>query len=215
MTAILGATGLAGFLASFALLHGGLTTMWARYVLALAVAYVVFLWLLKIWIGVRDELWDWLEFPDFLSGGGSPSGSRPVPESETSGFNPWELLEGVDLDLDLEEGVLIVLPILLAIACLVVALYVIYIAPILLAELLVDMFILTGFYRTLRHVQRQPSFYAAVRRTWLPVAGLALVLAAVGFASQRLVPEAVSIGDVLRAATQVRSEPADRPPGVR
>ncbi len=222
MAAILGSTGLLGFLASSGLLRAGLTTMWARYLISLAVAYVAFLGLLTIWIRFRDKLWDLLDFPDFFS---QPSGSQPqrTGDIEGTGFSPLDLIE-LDFDkgagfrpldlveLDLDDGLLIVLPIVLAIGCLVVSLYVIYIAPIMFAELLVDAFIVAGLYRRLRDADPQHWIYTAVHRTWLPVAGLALVLAAVGFTSQRLVPEAVSIGDVMRTADQPQLESADTPP---
>ena len=53
MTVIVAATGAAGFLVSFALLHLGLRTMWLRYTLAIALAYGVFLLLVGAWLALQ------------------------------------------------------------------------------------------------------------------------------------------------------------------
>src|SRR5688500_16626368 len=65
MSLILAATGAAGFLASFSMLHLGLSLMWLRYGLSVLFAYAVFLALLRIWIFLhsREPLGD---APDYL-----------------------------------------------------------------------------------------------------------------------------------------------------
>src|SRR5215211_6466932 len=50
MSLILAATGAAGFVASFALLHLGVWRMWVRYPLAVLFAYAVFIVLLRVWL---------------------------------------------------------------------------------------------------------------------------------------------------------------------
>jgi len=55
MTLILLATGSAGFLVSFALLHAGLTRMWVRYPVAILSAYAVFLLLLRLWLAAQSR----------------------------------------------------------------------------------------------------------------------------------------------------------------
>src|SRR3954464_6309785 len=50
MSMILLATGSAGFLASFAMLAGGIGAMWRRYPLAILFSYAVFLLLLRLWL---------------------------------------------------------------------------------------------------------------------------------------------------------------------
>src|SRR5918997_2967356 len=55
MTLILLATGCAGFLVSFALLHAGLTRMWLRYPVAILSAYAVFLLLLRLWLAAHSR----------------------------------------------------------------------------------------------------------------------------------------------------------------
>ena len=55
MSLILAVTGLAGFLASFALLHAGLTRMWLRYPVSVLFAYAVFLLLLRLWLFLHSR----------------------------------------------------------------------------------------------------------------------------------------------------------------
>ena len=66
MSLILAATGAAGFLVSFALLHAGVTRMWLRYPVAVLVAYGVFLLLLRVWLHIQRHSWTDL-LPDDLS----------------------------------------------------------------------------------------------------------------------------------------------------
>src|SRR5829696_1118458 len=50
MSLILAATGAAGFVASFAMLHLGVWRMWVRYPLAVLFAYAAFIVLLRVWL---------------------------------------------------------------------------------------------------------------------------------------------------------------------
>ena len=109
---------------------------------------------------------------------------------------------GSGLGLDVDE----LWPILLAVACalggLVAIGYVIYSAPVLLAEIAVDAAIVSGFYRRLR--RKEPSHWAltTVKHTWLPAMVLILFAAIGGFALERIAPEARSIGGVVRALSE-------------
>jgi hypothetical protein len=53
MSLIVAATGCAGFLSSFALLHLGLRMMWLRYALAIGLAYGAFLGLIGAWLALQ------------------------------------------------------------------------------------------------------------------------------------------------------------------
>lgn len=85
MSLILAATGAAGFLASFALLHAGLWRMWLRYPLAVLFAYVVFVLLLRLWLHYRqnsfgDDVIDFNLLNADLTGGlsGGPPNDLPA-----------------------------------------------------------------------------------------------------------------------------------------
>ena len=142
-------------------------------------------------------------------GGGGASGkfelNEPLPapslpginlKADTAGEAVGEALGGAD------EGVVpLVIAVLLALvaaAFLFAALYIVYLAPALFAELLVDGALSASLYRRLRGLQTRHWLESAVRRTVLPFAITALVLAAVGYAFQSYAPEADSLGEVLQ-----------------
>jgi hypothetical protein len=77
--------------------------------------------------------------------------------------------------------------------------YVIYAAPLLLAEVALDAALVSTAYRKLRREEAGHWAGAVLRRTWLPAVVLVASLVAAGYALQRIVPEAQSIGGVVRA----------------
>jgi hypothetical protein len=95
-------------------------------------------------------------------------------------------------------------PLVLAIALLtsvvVAAGFLVYAAPILFAEIILDAAIVGGLMRRLRGVEPQSWAMGAIRRTWLVAVGLAVVLAVLGWSMAFVVPGARSLGDVVGAA---------------
>ena len=249
MSLILAATGAAGFLVSFALLHMGVTRMWLRYPFAVLAAYGVFLFLLRVWLHLQRHSWTDL-LPDGLNlinvtdvsahdaavssfggggdfagagaggvweggasnaasdivghanaggvgvGGGGASGSGGGV-SGGSGGGGFDFLGG--LDLDSEGCAFFLLAIALIAAALLASLYVVYAAPTLLAELLVEGLLLSGLYRGMKKGARQGDWLGAVvRRTWIPVLLTLALFAAAGYMLQRAAPRARSIGEAWR-----------------
>jgi len=84
---------------------------------------------------------------------------------------------------------------------LIASLYIIYIAPALLAEILVDGVLVAGLYRRVKHIEQRHWLRAAVRRTFLPALLCATLFAVAGYAMQKAFPEAHSIGDVWKHIT--------------
>jgi hypothetical protein len=101
-------------------------------------------------------------------------------------------------DLDVDDAWVVVVPLVLVVGGIVAAASLLYAAPMLLAEVLLDVVLVSGLYRRLRKVEPQSWLATAVRRTWIPVVGVTLLLAAGGWAVQRAVPQADSIGDVFQ-----------------
>ena len=79
---------------------------------------------------------------------------------------------------------------------LIAILYVVYVAPALLAEILVDGVLLAGLYRKLKGVEQRHWLRAAVRKTILPALIAALLFSLAGYALQKAAPKASSIGEV-------------------
>jgi hypothetical protein len=215
---ILSLTGLAGFLTSFSLLQLGVPWMWLRYPIAILIAYCVFLLLLALWLwwqqSGRDAGFDSsvLEFipsepfnhgeslqsggaRDF--GGGGAGGSWGASgSSSTTVATDSRSSSGIGFDLDLEEGWLVVIAIVALIGGLIASLYVIYIAPLLLAEILVDGALVAGLYKRVKHIESRHWLRAALRQTLLPAVLAAVFFTIAGYALQKAVPEAHSIGEV-------------------
>lgn len=214
MLILVSLTGLAGFGASVAMLAAGVDTMALRYALAMGVAYLVFLLLLWLWL--RTNAADYLEFvptdgsgghasandaaADFSGGGGSFDGGGASGNVDF-GTQDSALDAIADAPLDVvaeaDETVMPLVVILLAVGIALSSLFVIWSAPILFAEILVDALLAAGLYRRLRVLEPQHWMLAAMRRTILPFVLTTLTVAAAGWGMQAYAPEARSLGEVL------------------
>ncbi|HCI14493.1 MAG: hypothetical protein A2063_08820 [Gallionellales bacterium GWA2_60_142] len=213
-------TGASGFVASFSLLHSGFHVMPWRYLLACMIAYVVFLMLLWLWLRTKAE--DYADIPDFSNGipshgggsgechsyagnggefgGGGASGSfdssyEVIPlESADAGGPVGDALEAAS---GADELAIPLFVLILFVALLLSSLYVVYSAPMLFAELLLDGMLAAGLYRRLKGIPRQHWLETSLRRTFWPFLLTALLSWGTGWAMQLYAPEADSIGDVL------------------
>ncbi|HEX8564627.1 MAG TPA: hypothetical protein VF648_03090 [Pyrinomonadaceae bacterium] len=225
MSLILLLTGFVGFLSSFLLLHSGISQMWLRYPLAILSAYIAFLLLLRLWLAVQRYQGNF-DLPidgsfsgtsstsgdfsfggggDFAGGGAGGSWGNSVSTSHSdSGGSP--IFDGISFDFDLEELGLLILAIVALLGGIVASLYVVYIAPVLLAEILVDGFLLRGLYKRAEHIERMHWLKTAVRKTLLPALLCVLFFGIAGGALQAIAPEAKSIGEVWNVLTTSKSE---------
>ena len=122
----------------------------------------------------------------------SPVSAPSTPSTSDSS----SALSDVGTDLDLEGGWLIVVGVIALVGGILASLYIIYIAPALLAEILVDGLLLTGLYKRLKGVEQRHWLRAAVRQTLLPALLVVALFTAAGYALQKAVPEARSISEV-------------------
>lgn len=188
-----------GFLASYLMLHRGVSSMALRYPLALCAAYAAFLLLLWAWLRTRSR--DYADLPD-VGGGGHGGCAHDVPSGSSSSFDALDGLSAAD------EAALPLLAIALALIVAFASLWVVYVAPTLFAELLLDSALAVGLYRRLRRSETRHWLETALRSTLLPFLLTLLALAAFGLGVHHLRPEAASIGDLLHASTP-RVTPAD------
>lgn len=220
MALIVALTGAAGFLASHLLRLAGIDAMLLRYPMAVLLAYGVFLLLMWVWIRWRwDNVLDGLS-PDVGGSGASPRGS--AMESPWSGaggrsggggasasWNESVPAGGSDAgELPLtglaeDEAGLPMLAILglvaLVATVLLASVWVVWSAPVLMAELLVDAAIAGGLYRRMQGMQQQGWWRVCVSHTIWLLLGLLLFFAMLGWLAQELAPGASHLLQVIQA----------------
>jgi hypothetical protein len=132
---LIAAAGGSAFVASFALLHAGITAMWMRYPLALSVAYAIFLAMLWLWMKTRPEHYD--NAPDLAEALPTRSASEAGAAASEAGSGTASAGEfaasALSGELALPLGIL-----LLGLELLFSSLYVVYSAPLLFSEILAD-----------------------------------------------------------------------------
>jgi hypothetical protein len=226
MLLLVALTGGAGFLASYSLLHAGVETIAWRYGLAVAVAYAFFLLLLWLWLRTRAEDYDGLEdvvaeivdgIPDRAArpahgyegaggnyGGGGASGRWDGDSASSEPLVELSDMPDVPSAADVADADEIAIPLAIllfvfAIVATVVAasLSIVYSAPVLFAELLVDGVLSATLYRRLRRLDSRHWLHSAVRRTLVPFAITAAVLMVVGWGLSIYAPEARTLADAL------------------
>lgn len=205
---IVAITGGAGFLAAYWLLSWGVTSMAVRYPAALAMAYLVFLFLLWLWLRTTAE--DYIDIPDFSGIVSSRSGNASAGCSDGAGANADDagVMSGTLDVVGQADDFAIPLLVLIVIGALFLSsLWVVYSAPVLFAELLLDGVLSASLYRRLRGLDTRHWLETAFRRTVWPLIITALVLSLAGTAMQLYAPGAKSVGEVMRHSRQA-PEPA-------
>lgn len=139
------------------------------------------------------------------SGGAGASGSFEsvlvADASLASAPDPGSIVDTgsvLDFDLDGDELIAIALLLFVLATATVAALWLVWIAPTLLAELTVDAAIAAGLYRRVRGIESGSWVRTALRRTLAYFLVVAFVFGAAGYGLQRALPEVRSIGGVLQ-----------------
>lgn len=197
MMLIVALTGGAGWLASSALRHAGVIGLAPRYGLSLLAAYVVFLILLRLWVWLHDK--EGGDISDLPTGDGTSSSKCRAQDTQGDAYDAdgslGDLIPDGFPDID-DAGILLVA--ILAVGALVVgAVWTVWIAPTLLAELVLDVTLASGLYRRLRRIESQHWLRTAIRRTFLPFAITFAIVVAVGASLHHAVPEATTLGEAL------------------
>jgi hypothetical protein len=221
MGLIVAVTGGVGLLVSFLLLQSGMGSMALRYPFALAVSYVVFLLLLWAWLRAKED--DFSNIPDSFNGMPNMSGSGHSGSFQSGGGGDFggggasgsfdgsasQSFVGVDDDSsssigeslgsvgDADEMAIPIMAIVFALGMAVASLYVVYAAPTLFAELLVDGLLSYTLYRHLHKVETHFWLSTAFKRTVIPFLLTAIFLAILGAAMAHYAPGARSIGEVI------------------
>jgi hypothetical protein len=105
------------------------------------------------------------------------------------------------LDVDLDDALWLVVVAAVVVLVLSVAAYVVYTAPVLFAELLLDAGLAAGLVGRLSAGEPRAWLRTAVRATIVPAAIATMLLGLAGFALARVAPGAASIGRVIERLT--------------
>jgi hypothetical protein len=223
MALIVALTGGSGLLCSFVLLRAGIDSMALRYPLALGGAYLVFLFLLWLWLrtsaddyhGDVPDPGDLLDLADAGSdvagrafssgggdfGGGGASGSFDTPGASLADSGALPSFSDATSG-DADELAIPIIAVVLAVGMALASLYVVYLAPMLFAELLFDGALSYTLYRHLRSAETNHWLGTALRRTAVPFGLTAVFLVAVGAAMAAYAPGARSIGEVMQSGAR-------------
>ncbi|ACY31880.1 hypothetical protein [Comamonas thiooxydans] len=222
-------------LISLCLLHAGVHSMGLRYGLALACGYLLYLLLVRLWAGCmlrRD--WDTGDVGSDVPGSSGKSGGADTAdtaglESGQGGSyggggagGHWDDgaavpdiapassgLELPDVDVSgldaLDEGAVVLVPVLLVFAVLLVAVtgmgslvWLVFGADLFLTVAVEVAFALL-MTRTLYVVEREGWLLAALRISWKPVLGALVAAVALGLLADWLFPQADTLAQVLRS----------------
>lgn len=201
MLSLILVTGLVGLVVSTVLLQLGMREMTARYLLALAAAWAVFLLLVRRFAREGD-----VDVPDLPASAadtppapGGTAGDALAPDH--GGAGGFGDVGGID------EGALVLIVVLLLALVVAAAVWVIAAAPTLFAELAIDGALSAGLYRRLRRMQAQHWLYTAMRHTAWPFAATALALLLLASAVQYYRPGAHSIGALFAPAPATTATP--------
>lgn len=226
MTLIAALTGAFGLLSSYILLLQGVDGMALRYPLALVLAYAMFLFLIWLWLRTNaDDYTDIPDFPDALPSGGGGTPGLPLRSGRGGDFGGGGAsgsfhesaylaaesaspIRGVGESAasvaEADELAIPLLAVVLALGLALASFYVIYIAPALLAEVLVDGALSFALYRYMRGEDPAHWLATAVRRTILPFLATAVFLAIIGAAMSAYAPGARSIGEVIHRVSAAK-----------
>lgn len=234
MCLLVSITGAAGFLSSYEMLKAGMVEMWLRYLCAFGVAYLVFLLLLWLWLRTSFEDYaDGADLGDlspssshgaggsghsvFAGRGGTADGGgasanfdhgpiEAIPLADTDGGAIGDALgDTLGAAADADEFAIPLVILVLVAALVLSSAWIVYSAPALFAELLLDGVLAASLYHRLRGLEARHWLLTAVRRTLWPFVLTALVAAGAGWWMQRIAPEAHSIGDVIYHRVPARS----------
>lgn len=192
---VLALTGLAGFGISFLLLKAGVGDMWLRYPVAVLGAYGIFLLLMRAWVEV-EQMQINPQDPELLE---AIEKGAPEPPAKIRADGTWlDWLDVPGADLFDAEGCLPVILIGVVIAMLGLVIMALIGAPVLLAEVLIDLLLAGMLYRRLKRAADEHWLGTCIRKTWGFVFCTALLLCVAGLVLSSAAPEAQSIGPAIK-----------------
>jgi hypothetical protein len=217
-------TGGVGLLTSAGMLHAGFEVMWSRYLCAMLAAYGAFFVFVWLWLRIDSRTFDSIDFdlgqliPSSISststsisgGGGDAAGGGAgglFDSADAVDVNVSSALESISdspvgdafgVAVEAEE---LAIPFYLAFFALAVscaALFVVYSAPALFAELTVDALLMRRFYKNMPELDNPSHWIATVfRQTWWAFLLTGLSVVTIAFVLGKIAPQAHTLAQVL------------------
>ncbi|HEV3410635.1 MAG TPA: hypothetical protein VG095_10090 [Chthoniobacterales bacterium] len=202
LSLLLAITGGFGFLVSDGMLRLGVEHMWVRYPIAVLASYAFLLGLIRVWVEVEKARFEPEEH--LLKDVADDDEDRDRLHLRSVQERSW--LDYLDVPVnvfDFDEGCLPVILILAVVAVVALLVTTVAAAPALLAEVFLDVFIISALYRRLRVAQKEHWLGTALRKTWSTAFITAILLSISGFVLELMAPGARSIG---KAIEQILSD---------
>jgi len=199
---ILVLTGIVGIASSLLMLRIGIGRMWVRYPIAALIAYLAFLYLVKLWRDrqlCRPDVIDEIQRMNNEREIADASLTQPsiqVHDKKDSWWNLFDLLWIPD-----DDSASFILLALSAVICVAIFLIgmVLSVAPTLFSEVLLDGALITGIWHRFKKLGIDDPFGAAFRVTRIPAFVAILILVVFGYLLEVAMPSAHSLGDVIRS----------------
>ncbi len=144
------------------------------------------------------------DFQGAGAGGSFGDSDTPLPavgfvssnSSSSSVSSSGSGLGGIDFDID--DGLALILILIILALVFSALIYVVWIAPILLAELVIDAAVVGALYKPVKNIKRRHWLVTALKKTGIPAIIVVLLFTAAGFIMQVADPDATTIGQFLK-----------------
>ena len=210
MTLILTGTFVAGVVTTRVLMLAGVNTLAVRYAIAISLAYLVFLALVKLWLmyvgsgGFRTA--DAIDGIDQLTTPLPGDHSLPAMGIRSGGVRGSGSSGSLDLDLDFGDDlggiVLLVLILIIVVVLGGLAIYFIYTAPALLSEAAFEAVLAASIARRAKQAEGSGWMRVIFRATVWPFLAVLALSVLLGWYAQRRCPEALKLRDAIHCDAQ-------------
>lgn len=199
MTIILGGTFVAGVVTTRVLMGLGVNLLALRYAIAVSLAYLVFLVLVKLWllyVGSDTEIPDPGDALELALPDGSSAHVPGVKVSSGSGGGGSSFDLAGDLGGDL-DGVFLIVLIVVVLLIGGLAIYFIYTAPVLLSEAAFEAVLAASIARRAKRAEGAGWLGAVLRATLWPFLGVLALSTFLGWFAQHRCPDATRLRDAI------------------
>lgn len=153
------------------------------------------------------------DFAGAGAGGDWADGDLPVPVPSTFVAKPMPVSINSSLSLssgssgsswsfdigDIDDGVALLVVLVVLVLVFSALIYVVWVAPILFAELIIDAAVVGGLYRPIKNIERRYWLLTALKKTGIPALIVLILMFIAGVVMQSAVPEAITIGQFFEA----------------